>query len=115
MLFYNQKYHIHYQKLYFAGDAIERLGEDCKVKSFTFLGVLIDDQLLWHHHLASLKLKLNSGNYALAQVKYLLPLFARIAIYESLCKSHLSFINVIHGSARQTLVNELESLQEKVI
>ena len=69
MLFYNQKHHIKYKNLYFAGDVIERIGEDCKTKSFKFLATLIDDQLTWSHHLSSLKNKLNSPNFALAQVK----------------------------------------------
>ena len=86
MLFYNQKSHIHYKKLLFAGDEIERIGEDCNTKSFKFLGTLIDDQLTWSHHLSSLKNKLNSANFVLAQVKNILPLFARKSIYESLAK-----------------------------
>ena len=114
MLFHNHKNHIHFKKLFFAGDGIERIGEDCTTKSFKFLGVLIDDQLRWHHHLSSLKLKINSANYALAQVKYQIPLFARQAIYESLCKSHLNFSNIIYGSAKASLINGLESAQKNV-
>ena len=64
MLFFNQNHHIHYKNLYFAGDIIERIDEDCKIKSFKFLGTLIDDQLTWVHHLNSLKNKLNSANFA---------------------------------------------------
>ena len=58
MLFYNQKTHIHYKNLLYAGDVIERIGGDCKTKSFKFLGTLIDDQLSWPHHLFSLKTNL---------------------------------------------------------
>ena len=79
------------------GDSIERLGDDCSTKSFKFLGILIDDQLSWHHHLASIKSKLN---FALAQVKHSLPLFIREAIYESLGKSHLSFYDTISGKMK---------------
>ena len=112
MLFYNQKHHIHFKNLYFAGDIIERIGEDCKTKSFTLLGTLIDDQLNWSHHLSSLKNKLNSANFAIAQVKNILPLFARKYIYESLAKSHLNFCNVIYGACKQTVINKLEQLQK---
>ena len=92
-----------------------RIGEDCKVKSFKFVGTLIDDQLTWSHHLSALKNKLNSANFALAQVKSLLPLFARKSIYESLAKSHLNFSNCIYGACKQTLVNKLEQQQKKLI
>ena len=115
MLFFNQNHHIHYKNLYFAGDIIERIGEDCKTKSFKFLGTLIDDQLNWVHHLNSLKNKLNSANFALAQVKNILPMFARKAIYESLAKSHLNFSNVIYGSCKQTLLNKIEQTQKKLV
>ena len=89
----------------------ERIGEDCKVKSFKFLGTLIDDQLTWSHHLSAL----NSANFALAQVKNLLQLFARKSIYESLAKSHINFSSIIYGACRQTQVNKLEQLQKKLI
>jgi len=115
MLFYNKKHHIHFSNLTFAGDLIERIGEDCKVKSFKFLGTLIDDQLSWGHHLSSLKNKLNSANFALAQVKNLLPLFARKSIYESLAKSHINFSSCIYGACKQTLINKLEVQQKKLI
>merc|ERR1711867_97848 len=72
-------------------------------------------KLRWHHHISSLKLKINSANYALAQVKYQIPLFARQAIYDSLCKSHLNFSNIIYGSAKLALINGLESAQKKCI
>ena len=107
MLFFNQNHHIHYKNLYFAGDIIERIGEDCKIKSFKILGTLIDDQLNWVHHLNSLKNKLNSANFALAHVKNILPMFARKAIYESLAKSHLNFCNVIYSVCKQTLLNKI--------
>ena len=91
MLFHNNKNHLHYKDLFFVGDLIERIDEDCKTKSFKFWGTLIDDQLNWTHHISSLKNKLNSANFALAQVKNILPLFARRSIYESLAKSHINF------------------------
>ena len=115
MLFYNKRHHIHFKNLYFAGDIIERLGEDCETKYFKFLGTLIDDQLNWTYHIAAIKTKLNSANFALAQTKKFLPLFARKTIYESLAKSHLNFNNVIFGACRQTLLNSLQSAQNKLI
>ena len=115
MLFYNKKHHIHCKYLYFAGGPIERIGEDCTTKYFKFLGMLIDDQLSWKYHLASIRAKLNSANFALAQVKHILPLFARKAIYESLGKSHLNFGNIIFGACKQSFLNNLQSTQNKLI
>ena len=45
MLFHTQLTHIHIQNVVFAGDNVERPGEDCKTTYFKFLGLLIDDQL----------------------------------------------------------------------
>ena len=115
MVFFNKNHHIHFKDLYFAGDLIERLGEDCPTKYFKFLGTMIDDQLNWTYHLLSLKSKLNSANFALAQIKNSLPLFARKAIYESLGKSHLNFSNIIFGACKQSLLNNLQSTQNKLI
>ena len=115
MLFHSHKNHIHYKDLFFAGDVIERICEDCKIKDFKFIRTLIDDQLTWSYHLSSLKNKLNSANFALAQVKNCLPLFARKTIYESLAKSHLNFSNIIYGACKQTYVNRLEQVQKKLV
>ena len=79
------------------------------------MGTLIDDQLNWGHHIASIKSKLNSANFALAQVKNFLPIHARKAIYESLGKSHLNFSNIIYGASKQILLNGLQSSQNKLI
>ena len=114
MLFHNHKNHIHYKDLFFAGDLIERIGEDCKTKSFKFVGTLIDDQLKWIHHISSLKNKLNSANFTLAQVKNILPLFVRRSIYECLAKSHINFSNIMYGACKQTLVNKIEQMQKIV-
>ena len=115
ILFYNQNHHIHFDNLIFGGQIIERIGEDCPTKYFKFLGNLIDDTLTWSYHISSIIKKLNSANYALAQTKNYLPLFARKLIYESLAKSHLTFSCNIYGASKINLINKLEKVQKKLI
>ena len=74
ILFKPKKYHIHFEKLNFGGEEIERIGENCKVTAFKFLGHWVDDNLNWDFHTNKLLNKLNSTNYILAKLKNKFPL-----------------------------------------
>ena len=70
---------------------IERRGEDCEDKYFKFVGILLDENLSWVHHLNHIRGKLSSANYAIAKVKNLLPKKIKLNIYNSLFRSHLEY------------------------
>ena len=46
---------------------IERVWEKGKEKSFKLVGLLVDENLEWNHHINHVAKKMNSANYALAK------------------------------------------------
>ena len=61
ILFKDPLSHVHDNHLYIDNSAITRVGQFCKEKYVRFLGIWINDQLLFSGHIAKLKGKLNSG------------------------------------------------------
>ena len=51
---------ITYLKLLIDNKDIERVGTGCKNESFKFLGVYLDENFNWNHHLKSVKNKASS-------------------------------------------------------
>ena len=96
-------------------DVIERVGSGLKETSVRFLGILIDDELLFKEHLASLKKKLSKGLFALASSKLLTPLGVRKTIYFSLFESYLRFGALLFGCAPERDLREITLLQKKAI
>ena len=50
-------------------EVIDRIGEDCKEKSFKFLGHLIDETLSWEYHIAHVKKKMVTANFFISSTK----------------------------------------------
>ena len=60
-------------------------------KSFTLLGVEIDDKLEWSSHIEKVINKLSKGTYALYKFKKLLPTKTKLLLYNSFIMSHLRY------------------------
>ena len=103
-IFKNKKSHFHPQNLSIGGEIIERIGEDCVTKSFKFLGHMLDDQLTWSHHCDYVRKKISSANFALSRTKNLIPIKARLNVYNSLIHSHLNYGSIVYGSANIKLI-----------
>ena len=115
ILFKPKKSHIHYGKLIFGGTEIERIGEDCKVNAFKFLGHWVDENLSWDYHTNKLINKLNSTNYILAKIKNKFPLGVRKTIYTALAQSHLVWGSSVTGATSNKNLNKIEAAQNKII
>ena len=98
MLFKNKGSHLHIGDLSIEGETIERIGEDCKEKSFKFLGHHLDETLSWSHHSSHIYKKLVSANFALSRSKNFLPTNILKIIYQSLL-SHTCTSNQLSGAA----------------
>ena len=61
----------------------------CKNESFKFVGVHLDENLNWNHHLKAVKNKASSAVSALSSVKNFLPSNIKLTIYNSLYFDHL--------------------------
>ena len=80
-----------------------------------FLGVLIDENLAWNHHISYVSSKVSRATGLLAKLKHYLPKYALMTIFNSLCVSHLSYAITAWGSAPPSTVNRLVTLHKKGI
>ncbi len=67
-------------KLQIDNKDIERVGTGCKNESFKFVGVHLDENLNWNHHLKAVKNKASSAVFALSSVKNFLPSNIKLTI-----------------------------------
>ena len=95
--------------------AIDRIGDDCPEKYFKFVGIRIDEHLTWQAQINHVRAKLASANFALAKIKNLLPLPARLTIYNSLFKSHLEYGLICWGGVKKSLLKPLFQIQKKCV
>ena len=86
-----------------------------EVDQFKYLGVILDNKLSWNHHINYLVTKLSQVAGILYKVRCLLPLKSRILIYNSLAGSYLNYGIVAWGSATQTLLHKIKTLQNRLL
>lgn len=86
-----------------------------RVQYTKFLGVYIDENLNWSHHINSVCLKLSKMCGVLYRVRHQLTLEAMISIYYTLCYPHLTYCVSIWGCTWPSFLNRIRVAQSKVI
>ena len=82
--------------------------------SIKYLGVVIHKNLTWNEHIESLIAKVNQRIGLLNRIKHLLPLDARVAIYNAPIRPLFDFADTIWGDRDNiTLMHDLQVLQNK--
>ena len=81
------------------------------MSQFSFLGVLLDENLSWKNHLNMVANKLSKLIGILHKLKYIYPQIALTTIYNSLFVPHINFGLLVWG----TKVKHIGTLQKKVI
>ena len=94
---------------------IERIGNDCNTKSFKFVGVHLDENMSWEHHINHVINKISSSNYALNQLKKIVPTNIRKTIYNSLVKPHLEYAIISWGNSKCEGIKRLITKQKQAI
>lgn len=97
--------------LFLQNEAIE------SVDKFNFLGLTIDSQLSWKHHISKISKKLIYTNFILNKMKNFLPTDILRTLYFSLFQSHLNFGILCWGHIVCTQTNSdiLTKLQKRAI
>ena len=65
--------------------------------SIKFLGIVIHKNVTWNEHIESLIVKVNQRIGLLDRIKHLLPLDARVALYNVLIRPLFNFADTIWG------------------
>ena len=82
--------------------------------SIKYLGVVIQKNLTWNDHIESLIAKVNQRIGLLNRIKHLLPLDARVALYNALIRPLFDFADTIWRDRDNiTLMHDLQVLQNK--
>ena len=82
-----------------------------KVSEFSFLGITLNDNLIWHNHINKVANKISRNIGLLYKLKHFLPPFVLRTLYCSLILAHLNYGNLIWGTNTARILK----LQKKAI
>ena len=80
-----------------------------------YLGLVIDENLTFKHHLKNLKPKLNTANFLLSKIRYYVKFPLLRTIYYALFDSHLRYGCKMWGQRRKEYIETTEKTQNKGI
>ena len=86
-----------------------------QVDEIKYLGVYLDNKLNWHKHIENLCTKLSRTAGVMYKFRKRFPLKVKLLIYNSLVASCLNYGIMCWGTSQSTLINKLQSMQNKVI
>ena len=96
-------------------DILGRVSENDREKFVKLVGVALDENLAFKHHVNLIKAKLNRANYILARNGRFLTQEARVIVYNSLVKSVLEFSSWVYGNSGKTIIDQLFKIQKKIV
>ena len=84
-------------------------------KYVKLVGIALDENLSFKHHVNLIKGKLNRANFILARSGKFLTQEVRVLVYNSLVKSVLEFGSWVYGHCGKSLIDQLYILQKKIV
>ena len=91
MIFHHPNKQFREPDLILNNDKIER------VKTFTFLGLIMDEHLTWKPHIDKIASKLSRASGIINKLKNILPLNIKITLYNTLVLPHINFNILLWG------------------
>ena len=80
---------------------IERISNTSDNKSFKFLGIHVDENITWKHHINYICTKISRSNYIINKVKRIIPVSCLQTLYHSIIQCHLNYGIQTWGSSNQ--------------
>jgi hypothetical protein len=112
-MIFNSKDKLYFNnKIILNGTNLERIGEDEKTKSIKFVGILIDENLKWNHHIKAIINKISQNSYLISAHKKQIPMHIRTMLYNSLIKPHLEYGITVWGFSN---IKALTTKQKKIL
>ena len=112
---HSKKCSVENRKLSIDGVSLERIGNDCVSKSTKFLGICLDENLTWKHHIANVNSKISRALFSIKQVKNILPVSMLNKLYFALIHPHLIYGILSWGSAGKSTLQKTVTLQKRAI
>jgi len=102
-------------RLEIGGEILSRISENAEEKYVKLVGIALDENLSFKHHINQIKAKLNRSNFIISRSGKFLPQEIRVLVYNSLVKSVLEFGCWVYGYAGKTVMDQLFKLQKKIV
>ena len=83
--------------------------------SIKFLGIIIDKNLTWNHHLSNVSSQISRGIGILYRVKNLLSKCTLLSLYNTLILPYLNYGNIVWGNCCKTKLDDILLLQKKAV
>ena len=80
-----------------------------------FLGILIDCNLKWKHHIDFISLKISKTSGILARLRHFVPTETLLMIHRSLIMPYLSYGICVWGRAAKSYISKLLVLQKRAL
>lgn len=92
-----------------------RISNGSVEQSTKFLGIHIDENLSWRHHLTHINKKISRALFMIKQAKQLLPPECLRTLYFAMIHPHLTYGNLAWGNANASLLNKTYLLQKRAV
>ena len=86
-----------------------------EVNETKFLGVIIDNRLKWSSHLGHISNKISNGIGIITKVRKVFDASTLMSLYNSLILPYIMYCVHVWGSAYETHLRQLMSLQNKIV
>ena len=85
------------------------------VETYKLLGLTIDSNLTWKHHIDLIHKKLKYVYYTINKVKNCMPLKSKLLLYNALFESNMAFGIPIWGGVSKSKLKPIEITQKKTL
>jgi hypothetical protein len=103
----------HQYTLKLGDHTLERIHEKGTTKTYKFLGLLVDENLNWKHHVNYVNTKITRVSFHLMQIRKQISIEHKLLIYNGLIKPHLEYGLQIWGGSTKT--TNLTKTNKKII
>lgn len=86
-----------------------------RVYTLKYLGLIIDNHLKWHEHIAHIEVKLSNTSGVLWKLRHQVSKIIKKRIYIALFESHLHYMLPIWGSASDNAIDSLQTTQNRAL
>lgn len=89
--------------------------EILEVDTITYLGLKMQSNLSWHHHIEQIRSKISPALGVLYKLRYNLDTTTKLIIFQSLIQSHLNYLTHIYGFRKNADLKSLQVIQSKAL
>ena len=109
-----RKLNYHPKIMIFDNNQNKNVALECK-ESVRYLGVIIDNNLSWKHHIDHVAIKINQTVGLICKLRHFLPRHTLLTIYRSLVTPYLTYGLMAMGQAYKSHLEKLLKLQKRAL